>query len=60
MFGILMSGFPKLPEFANYQTKQVVCAIKLPLTVFYDWIQSVELRVGTNREAPITRSDFGS
>ena len=30
------------------------------MTVFYEWIQSVELRVGTNREATVTRNDFGT
>jgi excisionase family DNA binding protein len=30
------------------------------LTVFYEWIQSVELRVGTNREATVTRNDLGT
>ena len=30
------------------------------MTVFYEWIQSVELRVGTNREATVTRNDLGT
>ena len=30
------------------------------MTVFGNWIQSVELRVGTNREALVTRNEFES
>ena len=49
-----------LPQHPPLARKQAVCATKLPLTVFYEWIQSGRLRVGTNRETPVTRNGFGT